>query len=87
MLLAGRTFRHSSFYTNAYRRIGQEMRDNSSLRNVMGENIADLTRRKRLTWLDASRLWSEHLGGVADHGEALRILVSLEIALKIAEMD
>ena len=88
MLLTGHELRHAPFRNaNPHRRIGQEMRDNSSLRNVMSENIADLTRRKLLTWLDTSRLWSEHLTGVTDHTDALRILVSLEIALKIAEKD
>lgn len=88
LLLAGRSVGHPSFrYANPHLLLGYDMRDNESLRKVISENIADLTHRRLITWMDASRLWSEHLAQAADHTEALRVLVSLEIALKIAEID
>jgi hypothetical protein len=72
---------------NPHRRTGHEMRENKLLRAVISENIADLVNRRLVTWLDPARLWSEHLSGVADHAERMRVLTSLEIALKIRDAE
>lgn len=65
--------------------VGKEMRNNPSLRAVMSENIAELKERKIIDWVDVEAIWEDHLAGRAQHTRALRVLCSLEIALKFSK--
>ena len=77
-----RRFGGRSRFADPHHRIGEEMRVNASLRSVVAEAIADLESRGLIDWLSPSRIWADHLSETADNTEAIRILVSLEIALK-----
>jgi hypothetical protein len=68
-------------------KVGQEMRDNPSLRSVVTENLAALRHRKLLDWVDLDALWKQHLTQEKDHTTVLRVLLSLEITLKLEEME
>lgn len=83
-LRIARSFGMRSRFAHVRTNVGPEMRENRSLRNLIGENIADLERRRLIDWLSPAEIWADHLSGRADRADAIRILVSLEIALKVA---
>jgi hypothetical protein len=58
-----------------------------SLGEVISENISDLERRKILDGIDLNEIWRQHQSGAKDNNRVIRVLVSLEIALKLQEQN
>lgn len=83
-LRMARSFGMRSRFAHVRTNVGAEMRENRSLKNLIAENIADLDRRQRIDWVSPAQIWADHLSGRVDRSDAIRILVSLEIALKVA---
>ena len=48
-------------------------------------NIQNLKLRGVIDWIDIDALWNQHQRGQANHGDALTLLASLEINLKVQE--
>ena len=61
------------------------LRERDDLKTLVYENIQDLKRRGVVDWLDIDGIWSRHQRKQANHANALTLLASLEINLKVKE--
>jgi hypothetical protein len=61
------------------------LREREDLKTVIYENIQDLKRRTIVDWIDIDDLWNRHQRRQANCAEALKLLASLEINLKVSE--
>lgn len=59
------------------------IRERPDLKQVVYENIQDLKRRGIVDWIDIDGIWQRHQRKEANHADALTILASLEIFLKL----
>ena len=66
--------------------INTAIRNNVNIKNIMIENINDLTHRNILPWLNPNKILDDHLKSLADYGDAIQVLASLEIILKSKEL-
>jgi hypothetical protein len=55
------------------------------LKTVVYENIQDLKKRKVVDWIDIDGIWRRHQERKANHADALLVLASLEIYLKVKD--
>lgn len=58
------------------------LRSSASFRNLAQENLEDLHRRSAVYWLDPPSLLRRHLTQRENNGQAITLLVSLEVFLK-----
>jgi hypothetical protein len=61
------------------------LRRPGDLREVVGENLSDLSRRGAVDWLNLEDLWDQHQRGIRNLADALTILAAAEIYLKIGD--
>ena len=63
------------------------LRNDDQLKELVHSHLIDLKERQCVEWLDIETLWQDHLTKRFNRGDALMILFSLEINLKIIETD
>lgn len=68
-----------------YNDFHEAIRENPSLRTIVRENVRDLQRRGIVDFLDIDGIWRRHDWRLANHGDALIVLSSLELVLKARE--
>ncbi|RLB71826.1 MAG: hypothetical protein DRH03_05405 [Deltaproteobacteria bacterium] len=59
------------------------LRRREDLKRVVYENIMDLKHRRIVDWVDIDNLWHQHQKGQGNYADALTLLASLEILLKV----
>ena len=65
-----------------YRDFKWEIRNNTTFRNLIQDQILDLKKRSIIDWIDFNKLISDHLNNRCDYSKELLSLASLEIHLK-----
>lgn len=63
--------------------VDSALRRNVSLRTLADRLITSLTKRRIVNSVDVEKLWKEHRLGSADYGDAISMLISLEVFLRI----
>ena len=58
------------------------LRNNETLSRIVRHNLENLQKRNVVPWIDIDALWNAHINRKAHHGDALKILFSLEMNLK-----
>ena len=61
------------------------LRNRKDLKTLIYENIQDLKKRRIVDWIDIDGIWKRHQDRKANHADALTLLASLEIILKVRE--
>ncbi|WP_252699696.1 asparagine synthase-related protein [Natronosalvus vescus] len=61
-----------------------ELRRSAELRDLIGQQLADLRKRDRVSWLEIDGIWRSHHNG-DDNADVIRQLASLELFLKAEE--
>lgn len=60
----------------------EAIRNKADLNKIIYECIMDLKQKHIVDWIDIESIWNRHIGGKANHSDALLTLASLEIHLK-----
>lgn len=68
-----------------YLDFSKSIREKSDLRNTIYSSIMDLKRRKVIDWIDIEDIWKKYINKKVDYSDALIILASLEIHLKVGK--
>jgi len=55
---------------------------NSNLKDFSNNKIKQLKSRDMLPWIDIDAIWNRHIARKANHGDAIKILISLEVNLQ-----
>ncbi|MGH9341110.1 MAG: hypothetical protein ACRD1R_16310 [Acidobacteriota bacterium] len=58
------------------------IRERDDLRELVSKNVRELLQRGLVSWIDAEKIWQDHMSGRGNHADALVVLASLEIHLK-----
>ncbi len=61
------------------------LRNRKDLKTLVYENIQDLKKRSIIDWIDIDGIWKRHQSKQVNHADALTLLTSLEIHLKVSE--
>ena len=59
------------------------LRERDDLKRVVHESLQDLKKRKVVDWVDIDGIWKRHQDQERNHADALTLLTSLEIYLKV----
>jgi len=62
---------------------GAALRGGSDLKRIVLASLRSLQRRRLVPWIDVDGIWERHQRGAANHADALMLLSSLELNLRI----
>ena len=68
-----------------YSDVDRRLREKYGLKTSVCENIQNLKLCGVLDWIDIDTIWNRHQHKLANHADALTLLASLEINLKVQE--
>ena len=65
-----------------YLDFNEKIRTKKDLKDVIINNVMDLTQRNIIEWIDIEKVLNNHLANKGNYADALIVLASLEVHLK-----
>ncbi len=65
-----------------YSDFNEDLRNNTSLKKLVYNNINDLKNRNIINWIDIDKIWQNHQSRKSNLHRTLMLLTSLEINIK-----